>query len=121
MRKGWRGLGALLFTASVACAAPIGNESNGALTMQSACDRVRAAISKRLDASHGADEYRCEDAEMGPNGYYVFALRANYPAPKGAGPDWVGSGLVGWYAVRASDGQIQEWDVANLKLGAMIK
>jgi hypothetical protein len=121
MKMRWLGFVTLLFAVSVASAAPVNGKPSGALTMQSACDRLRADISKQLGASHGADEYRCEDAAKGPNGYYVFALRSNYPAPRGAESNWVGSGLVGWYAVRVSDGQVRDWDVANLKLGAVIK
>jgi hypothetical protein len=121
MKMCWLGFGALLFTVSVVSVASIGEKQRDALTMQSACGRLRTVISKRLGASHGPDQYRCEDAATGVNGYYVFALRSNYPAPKGAAPDWVGSGLVGWYAVRVTDGQVQDWDVANLKPGAIIK
>lgn len=58
---------------------------------------------------------------MGPKSYYVFGLRSNYPAPKGARGEWVGSALVGWFAVRISDGQVRDWDMANLKLGAVLK
>ena len=74
-----------------------------------------------MHAGHGADEYRCEDAALGPNEYYVFGVRSNYPAPRGTGKDWVGSGLVGWYAVRISNGELRDWDMANLKLGAILK
>jgi hypothetical protein len=90
--------------------------------MKTACDQLRGVVSKQLSASHGPGEYRCDEDKPGAlDGYYVFALRSNYPAPKGAGPDWVGSGLVGWYAVRISDGQVRDWDVANLRLGAVIR
>lgn len=34
--------------------------------------------------------------------------------------DWVGSGLVGWYAVRASDGEVRDWDIANLGVEVVI-
>jgi hypothetical protein len=62
-----------------------------------------------------------DETAMGPNEYYVFGVRSNYPAPRGAGKDWVGSGLVGWYAVRISNGELRDWDMANLKLGAILK
>lgn len=111
----------LLLATSVACAFPVGGEPRKAPTMKTACEQLRTAISKRLGASHGADEYRCEDGQNRADGYSVFALRSNYPAPNGARPDWVGSGLVGWYAIRVSDGQVREWDVANLRLGAALR
>lgn len=118
----WLGLGALLlFTASFAWASPFGGKLGGSMPVRGACDHLRTVISRQLGAKHGDDEYRCEDAQMGPKGYYVFSLRSDYPAPKGAGPDWVGSGLVGWYAVRESDGQVRDWNIANFTLGAVIK
>lgn len=121
MKMPWLAFGTWLIAASVACSASAGDMPRGSLTMQAACERVRLVVSKQLSADHGADEYRCEGEAQGPKGYYVFALRSNYPAPKGAGPGWVGSALVGWYAVRASDGQVRDWDVANLKLESSIK
>lgn len=105
-----------------ACSALAQNGPRSALTVQAACNHLRAVVAKQLGANHGAEEYRCEDGTTASvNGYYVFSLRSNYPAPKGAGTDWVGSGLVGWYAVRDSDGQVRDWDVANLRLGTVIQ
>lgn len=110
-----------LLVAALASPSPAGVASNAVQTRKAACDHLRLAISKQLNASHGIDEYRCDDTEAGLAGYYVFAIRSNYPAPKGAGPDWVGSALVGWYAVRQSDGQVRDWDVANQSIGAVIR
>lgn len=116
------GLGALLlFAASSVCASPFGGKLGDTMPVSGACDHLRTVISKQLGARHGDDEYRCEDAKMGPKDYYVFSLRSNYPSPKGGGPDWVGSGLVGWYAVRESDGQVRDWNIANFTLGTVIK
>lgn len=122
MKNRWLGSGTLLlFAAASACASPFGGKLGGTMPAGIACDHLRTVIGKQLGAKHGDDEYRCEEAQMGPNGYYVFSLRSNYPAPKGAGPDWVGSGLVGWYAVRESDGQVRDWNIANFTLGRVIR
>lgn len=111
----------VLLVVALAGPAPAAVASNTVPTRKAACDYLRLAISKRLKASHGIDEYRCDATEARPAGYYVFAIRSNYPAPNGAGPDWVGSALVGWYAVRQSDGQVRDWDVANQRIGAAIR
>lgn len=85
--------------------------------MKAACDHLRIVVAKQSAASYGADEYRCEDGTAAAaKGYYVFSLRSNYPAPKGAGPEWVGSSLVGM-----PDGQVRDWDMANFRLGAVIQ
>jgi hypothetical protein len=105
-----------------ACSAFAESGRKTLVTMQAACDRLRAIVAEQSGAAHGVEEYRCEDGtDTLADGYFVFSLRSNYPTPKGAGADWVGSSLVGWYAVRTSDGQARNWDVANFKLGAVIK
>jgi hypothetical protein len=99
--------------------------ANGAtqgLSPKAACDRLRGVISKQLHPEHGAAEYRCDEAMTDlAAGYYVFALRSNYPAPEGAGAGWAGSSLVGWYAIRISDGKVLDWNVATLELGRVIE
>lgn len=92
-----------------------------ALAKQAACDHLRVVVSLKQHAVHGANEYHCDSGgENFAKGYYVLALRSNYPAPKDAGSNWAGSSLVGWYAVRASDGQVRKWNVAEFKPGAVV-
>lgn len=112
---------ATLLTFFWACASLAAGKQESATSMKAACDALRLLISKQLHASRGLDEYRCDDTQPGPPGFYVFALRSNYPAPEGAPPNWVGSALIGWYAVRKTDGQVRDWDLGNEKLGNVIQ
>jgi hypothetical protein len=75
-------------------------------------------VAHRQSPLHGINEYRCElETDEGNGHYFVFALRSNYPAPPGASPNWVGSSLVGWFAVSRSTGTVFNWDIAALALG----
>ncbi|MDR3414588.1 MAG: hypothetical protein P4L83_00245 [Nevskia sp.] len=91
------------------------------LTSEQGCNRLKAVIARQRSAPHGAAEYRCDlDPTEGASRYYVFALRSNFPAPPGAGPDWVGSALVDWFAVSKSSGEISEWDVGEEAIGKKV-
>jgi len=106
----------LAFLALVPCVPALA--SAYAISSASACSRLKAAVAQRQSPRHGINEYRCElEADEGNGRYFVFALRSNYPAPPGASPNWVGSSLVGWFAVSRSTGALFNWDVATLALG----
>jgi hypothetical protein len=79
------------------------------------CEQALSAAIPKSSSQH-ADDYYCQDrSESGP--FVVFSIRAKHPAPEGAGADWVGSNLVGWYAICKSDRSVFEWDFANEKPG----
>jgi len=61
-----------------------------------------------------AREWRCDilSPKDQPKGYFVIGLRGVCYDPDGCG-----STLLGWYAVRRSDGSISEWDVGEDQLG----
>jgi hypothetical protein len=88
------------------------------LSSGAACDHLKALVAHINSAPHGPSEYRCElDTHEGSGRYYVFGLYSNFPAPPGAGPDWMGSSIEGWYAVSPLTGEIFLWDSPNLGLG----
>lgn len=66
--------------------------------------------------------YRCDvepDATAyGPDaaGYFLIGLHYNFHTP----PGWIGSNLVGWYAVRRADGKVFEFDMAHMEVGPAI-
>ena len=92
--------------------------SASGLTSTSACGRLKAAVAHKESPRHGPSEYRCDLApNEGQGRYFVFALRSKYPAPPGAGQNWVGSSLVGWFAVSRSAGTVFNWDVGAEALG----
>ena len=92
--------------------------SVSAISSASACSLLKAAVAQRQSPRHGINEYRCElEADEGNGRYFVFALRSSYPALPGASLNWVGSSLVGWFAVSRSTGALFNWDVATLALG----
>jgi hypothetical protein len=75
-----------------------------------ACDILKSAAVLNHFAAHDVPPgtYRC-DTSPPTSGYYVIGLHYNYHAP----PGWVGSNLVGWYAVAQSDGKVYQWDINN--------
>ena len=88
------------------------------LSASQACDQLKQVIANARSAPHGSKEYHCErDPAEGGGRYYVFALRSNFPSPAKASSDWVGSALVGWFAVSKESGDVYEWDVGNDALG----
>lgn len=88
------------------------------LSSEAACLKLRRVVARTYSAPHGAGEYHCElDTSEHVHGYYVFGLHSNFPAPPGAGPDWVGSSIVGWFAVSKSTGKVFNWDLPDLGLG----
>ena len=92
--------------------------SASGLTSTSACGHLKAAVAHKESPPHDPNEYRCElEPREGQGRYFVFALRSNYSAPPGAGPDWVGSSLVGWFAVSRSTATVFNWDVGDEVLG----
>jgi hypothetical protein len=65
-----------------------------------------------------ANEYRCEIDESGDRKYFIVRVKSRCPAPADAGPDWVGSSLVGYYGVRKRDGAVVDWNEAEGIAGA---
>lgn len=114
--------GRLLVLGLMVCLCTSVSATGYKLSSDGACERLRRAIATQRSAPHGLREYRCDfDHGEGAGRYYVFALRSNFPAPPGAKPDWVGSALVGWFAVSRESGEIDEWDVAEWPLGEEMK
>jgi hypothetical protein len=91
------------------------------LASEQACNHLKVVVADQRSPSHGPAEYRCDlDPTEGSGHYYVFALRSNFPAPPGSGPDWVGSALVDWFAVSKNSGEVFEWDVGAEASGKRI-
>jgi len=55
----------------------------------------------------------CDVEEDAAPGFYVVGLHSGLPCPTRDGC----SNLVGWYAVRVSNGRVIRWDVANERPG----
>jgi hypothetical protein len=77
-----------------------------------ACAVLTNAVPKHLRLRNAPGDYYCELRNISRR-YYVFSFRSRHPEPPGASPEWVGSNLVGWFAVRRNDGAALEWDIAN--------
>jgi len=77
-----------------------------AMTQQQACETLkRAALELCLSRTNLEGHYYCDPLPE-QRSYYVLGLRYNVR------PDeLVGSNLLGWFAVRKSDGIIFEWDI----------
>ncbi len=58
------------------------------------------------------DDIECYVSDL-TRKYRVYRLGALHPAPPDAGPDWVESNLVGFYAIRRRDGAVVEWNNAD--------
>lgn len=97
------------------------NEPVAYAPARTACDRLKAVIARKNSAPHGPSEYRCEpDLGKGFGKYDVFALRSNYPTQAESSEEWVGSSLVGWYAVSRTGKEIYLWEVRDNVVGARI-
>jgi hypothetical protein len=86
------------------------------LTSQSAACNILEQTAARdhfASTSAGPGWYWCDNSAP-QSGYYVIGL--HYASHEPAG--WVGSNLVGWYAVRQTDGQIFTWDMADNEPGS---
>jgi hypothetical protein len=83
-----------------------------------ACAVLMKAVPGHVQLRSAPSDYYCELRNASQR-YYVFAFRSRHPEPPGAGPDWVGSNLVGWFAVRRSDGAALEWNMAKDGPGAV--
>jgi hypothetical protein len=73
---------------------------------------TRVALERHLAAGTSKGVYHC-DEESSDGKYFVLGLHYWFHAPK----DWAGSNLMGWYAVRKSDGRVYKWNIADEELG----
>jgi hypothetical protein len=83
----------------------------------SACGSVKDALGPETRCPN---EYRCEvddSDDSDDRKYFVVRIKSRCPAPPDAGPDWVGSSLVGTYGVRKRDGVVVEWNEADRVAG----
>jgi len=85
-------------------------------TEEEACDQLLNAARRHHLAAQPASSghYACAPTSSHAQSYFQFGL---HYAVDGLPPDWVGSDLVGWYAVRRSDGRVFEWNIAEDELG----
>jgi len=83
-----------------------------------ACAVLTKTVPEHVQLRNASNDYYCELRNVSRR-YYVFVFRSRHPEPPGAGPDWVGSNLVGWFAVRRIDGAALEWDMAKDSPGAV--
>jgi hypothetical protein len=97
---------------SLAGCSAISSEDQGCKTLLQAVETYHlVAESRPLGRPY------CEPTAPRLLGYYQYGV---YYAPDKWPPDWVGSALLGWYAVRRSDGRVYEWDIAEDALGAPV-
>lgn len=107
-------MGLLLFivatlSVSDAAAASIVSQDN-------ACSALKNQIAITGQIASPASEWGCEFIEEShaPSGFYIVALRGT------CHEDMCGSTLIGWYAIRKENGQINKWNVGDWKLGERI-
>lgn len=108
---------ALMF--AIALAFPSFAEAGQVASEAEACAMLTEAVPAQRQRPNAPADYYCELDSVSSR-YYVFAFRSRHPEPPGAGPNWVGSNLFGWFAVRRLDGAVLEWDIANLRPGAVL-
>lgn len=100
----------------LARARPAGAEAAQVTTPQAACALATERVTKLrgLPASHVAT---CDGAaeEADANGYFILALLAHCREAL------CGSTNMGWFAIRKSDGDLFDWDVAGWRPGALVR
>ena len=84
--------------------------ADAAMSRDRACEVVTTAAERHARANKPS-QYYCEPHTTSAS-YYVFAVRSSNPPPA-ENPNWVGSSLVGWYALRRKDGAVVEWDIVD--------
>ncbi len=84
-----------------------------------ACNQAIRAVAKFVAPEKHKHEYYCSLHKQSA-GYFVFRVNSRYPAPEGARADWVGSNLVGYFAVNMANGKVYNWDIAEGRLGLML-
>jgi hypothetical protein len=76
------------------------------LSQKQACSALkRAAITQHLSVRNLSGRYYC-DSIGDDKQFYLMGLR--YRVTK---DEMVGSNLIGWFAIRRSDGAILDWDI----------
>ena len=97
----------------VAAAAFPGVAMAGRITSEAnACEVLTKAVPKHVQLLNTLGGYYCELHDVSRR-YHVFVFGSRHSEQPGVSPGWVGSTLVGWFAVRCSDGIALEWDMAN--------
>ena len=102
------------FVFAIALAFPVFAVARPIASETEACAVLTEAVPPHAQLRNAPADYYCE-LDNSSSRYYVFAFRSRHPEPPGAGPNWVGSNLVGWFAVRRRDGAVFEWDITNLR------
>lgn len=74
------------------------------------CARILAGVASRRLAS--ASALRCAP-HLRSALYTVVAVHSRAPAPEGSNAAWLGSSLVGYYALDRGNGTVHEWDVGE--------
>ena len=102
----------VLTVGSLSSCSAIGSEGE-------ACDALLQTVEKYHLVSEPVPPGHsyCEPSTPHLPSYYQFGV---YYVPEEWPSDWVGSALLGWYAVRQSDGRVYEWDIAEDALGAPV-
>lgn len=85
-----------------------------------ACNQAIRSVAKFVAPPKHKHEHFCSFHEQ-TAGYFIFRLNSRYPAPADAGPDWVGSNLVGYFAVSRTNGTVYNWDIAEERLGRVLQ
>jgi len=97
--------------------APAEAAPHPSITRESACARLKKVVAK-LDGIPKSGPvgmgWFCDFSTYREGTAYVIALRSNRKC------DGACSNLMGWYAVDWTDGSIHDFDVADMKVGAIV-
>lgn len=104
----WPLIAAYLVCCHIAFAEPISADD--------ACSRLLDYADRHGIKDVHADGFSCRAGER-EGRYFIVDL---HQAFKDGPPEWVGSTLLGWYAVRIKDGAIFEYDMANESVGRRV-
>ncbi len=85
-----------------------------------ACNQAISSVKKFVAPPKHKHEYYCS-LHSEQNDYFVVRINSRYPAPTDTGPDWVGSNLVGYFAVSRHNGKVYNWDIAENKFGLALR
>lgn len=107
-----------IFFALLALAAPSPGWCTSAL-QDAACNKAIRAVAKFIAPEKQKHEYYCSIHRQSA-GYFVFRVGSRFPVPADAGPAWVGSNLMGYFAVNRANGKVYNWDIAEDRLGSML-
>jgi hypothetical protein len=102
--------------ASMTALAPEAKDDVGVKTAEAACDAVKARVSASRHFPTSIIAFCDTISERdSPKNLYVLALHSKREC------DGICSTNMGWFAVQKTTGRVFEWNVAEWKLGSLVK